>query len=139
MRRFLIDLWKRPAKLSPLAMYIVSNGLLYGFMGLGLYAAPASILKMLTGPSGDVGTLRVMGMMLGFIGWFYVMGGRTGATSFALSTVVDRLSILVFLGALVALGDVQLHMVAPFMILDPLLAVGALWLWSQMPSSSSGS
>jgi hypothetical protein len=131
---FLAALWATPAEgLSPLSKYIVANGVLYMLLGAGLYlgAGPALELAATLGAPAltDVGLARVAGMAVLFIGWFYVMGGRTGAVSFGLGTVVDRLLLPAFLLPLWWLGELPALFAVSFCVLDPLLALGALWLW----------
>ena len=131
---FFQALWATPPEgLSPLSRYIVANGLLYMVMGLGLYAGAGPLIEIIAAVEGtqltDVGMVRVCGMAVLFIGWFYVMGGRTGAASFGLATVVDRLLLPAFLLPLWLLGELPASMALSFCALDPALALGALWLW----------
>jgi hypothetical protein len=57
------------------------------------------------------------------------MGGRTRADSFALATVADRLLIPFLLLPLWRLDLVAPGMVLPFVVLDPLLGLGAYAIW----------
>ena len=90
-RGFFATLLATPeAPLSKLSRYTFWNGVLYVAVGAAMYAGPASILIAATGtPVDQVGTLRVIGMAVAFIGWFYMMGARTGAASFGLATAED--------------------------------------------------
>lgn len=126
---FFATLWAAAPERSRVSRYTELNGYGYLLVGLGLFASPAAILTMLTGAGDDFGSVRLMGMMLGFIGWFYVIGGRTGRASFALSTVVDRLLVPFFLGGLILLGEVTFQKVGAVLVVDPLLGLGALFLW----------
>ena len=129
--RFLSALLAQPpAAERKLARYTVWNGVLYLVIGLTMAVSPAGLLSMINGrPIEDQGMVRLLGVLVGVIGWFYVMGGRTGATSFGLATVVDRAAIPLLLGALVLTDQVSLQLVGPFAVLDPLLALGAFLLW----------
>lgn len=122
-----------PPELSPLARYTVANGLFYmGFGGL-LYLWPAAIALLgARTPAGEVaGLVRLAGLMLGLVGYFYVMGARTNADSFSLATILDRVVVPVLLLPLALWGGVDPMLVLPFAILDPLMAFGAWWIWSR--------
>jgi hypothetical protein len=129
---FIRELAARPAELSPLARYTVVNGYVYLAVGAGLYAAPRGVLAALpaVGPLTvtEAGLVHVAGIAVVIIGWFYVMGGRTGATSFGLATVVDRLALPV-LAVPILLGGVPAGLVLPLVVLDVVLALGAIAVW----------
>ncbi|TNE88939.1 MAG: hypothetical protein EP330_13085 [Deltaproteobacteria bacterium] len=132
MSGFVEDLTAAPP-LSPLSRYTVANGVLYMVIGVLFVVVPAQWLAfglMLDGFHGhEEGWARMMGFVLVIVGWFYVMGGRTGATSFALATVVDRALVPFMFGSLYLLDKVALGMVLPVAILDPVLALGAFLIW----------
>jgi hypothetical protein len=101
-------------------------------VGAGLFVAPQSMLELqfrvpLRGY--EVGLSNALGMTLLVIGFFYVMGARTGRASFGLATVVDRAFVPFLLGSLLLRDLVAPMMVVPFMILDPVLALGAFLIW----------
>lgn len=128
---FFSALLSKPAS-TPLSTYTTWNGVFYVLLGLSLYAWPGQVqLLFFADPfaAHEAGLLRVVGFVVVVIGWFYVMGGRTGATSFGLATVVDRLLVPVFLLPLGLSGAVDLHLVVPFAVLDPVLGVGAFLIW----------
>lgn len=129
---FFTALWARPAVLSRLSRYTIGNGILYLVLGAGFYLSPEWLLElqfMAELEGYDVGLCHTLGGTLFVIGWFYVMGGRTGAASFGLSTVVDRALVPLLFGPLVVLGEVAPMMLVPILILDPLLAIGAYLVW----------
>lgn len=119
--------------LSRLSKYIVANGAFYMLAGVVLFLAPAdwvALALFLDGFHGyEEGWARMVGFTLIVVGWFYVMGGRTGATSFGLATVVDRAIVPVAMMSLYLTGKAALGMVLAVSILDPLLAVGAFLIW----------
>jgi hypothetical protein len=116
---------------TPLSRYIVGNGALYLALGLLLLVWPRAMLLFGAQPyeAGEEGLLRTLGFIVGIVGWFYVMGGRTRADSFALATVVDRLIVPFVLVPLALSGAVDPALVLPFAILDPVLAIGAWVVW----------
>lgn len=110
----------------PLARCIVANGALYMAVDALLYAAPQLAWQLLLMPPlapDQVGQARVVGMAVLIIGWFHVIGGRTWAHAFALSTVVDRLLVPAFLVPLYLTGQLGLGVVLAFSILDPTLGL----------------
>ncbi len=134
---FFSALWSKPNP-TPLSTYTTLNGVFYMLMGLSLFAWPGMVqLLFFAEPfaAREEGLMRVVGFVVVVIGWFYVMGGRTGATSFGLATVVDRLLVPVFLLPLGFFGAVDMHLVAPFAVLDPVLGIGAFIIWQRSKSA----
>ena len=130
---FLEALWHTP-ELSRLSRYTMYNGMVYMGLGAAMLTLPIDWLGIPMMQESWVGReegyFRMMGLCLGVVGWFYYMGGRTGAESFGLSTVVDRALVPFVLGGLWAAGKVTLPMVVGIGVLDPVLAFGAWWIWS---------
>lgn len=113
--------------------------MLYLTLGISLYFFPG--LLTLTGAgeptSGEQGLLRILAFVMAIIGWFYVMGARTRASSFSLATVVNRVLVVPpFLLPLAFSGAVDPHLVIPFAILDPVLGLGALVVWLRASPST---
>ncbi len=133
MNAFFRDLKATPAAPpSLLSRYTALNGYAYLVGGAILYAAPALLLALPGFPpleGHEEGLISALGMTLAIIGWFYVFGARTQATSFALSTVVDRVLLPVFLVPLILSGRIQAPLGWTFAVLDPILGLGALALW----------
>ncbi|MCO4746141.1 MAG: hypothetical protein KC912_15195 [Proteobacteria bacterium] len=120
-------------QLGALSKYTVANGLMYLCVGTAILFMPADWLAlalMLDGWQGyEEGWARMIGFTLAVVGWFYVMGGRTGAASFGLATVVDRAIVPFAMLGLWATGKVAVGMVIGVGILDPLLGLGAYLIW----------
>lgn len=117
---------------TPLSRYTAWNGALYLATGALLYAWPGAAQTLFGAApfsAGEGGLVRVVGFTVMVIGWFYVMGARTRADSFGLATVVDRALVPLFLVPLAVTGAVDPHVVVPFAILDPVLAIGAFVIW----------
>lgn len=131
MTTFLAALLRAPAG-TPLSRYTSANGILYVVLGIGLYAFPTLVeaggADELTG--GEPGLLRLAGFSLAVIGWFYLMGGRTGATSFGLATVLNRIVFVpAFLLPLALTDTADPYVVVPIVVLDLVLGLGALAIW----------
>lgn len=138
---FFAALAARPTEpLSPLARYTVANGLFYLLLGALLYAGAGPIVDLIAQLEGtglqEVGLVRVVGMAVGIIGFFYIMGGRTNADSFGLATVADRLLVPFLLLPLWALGELPASLALPFALLDPLLGLGAYAIWARSRRTS---
>lgn len=129
---FFEALTDRP-ELSKLSKYTVANGLVYMVFGAAILLLPADMLSTMFMADGwqgfEEGWARMVGFSVLVIGWFYVMGGRTGTASFALATVVDRAIVPFAMLGLWATGKVTASMVMAVAVLDPLLAIGALLIW----------
>jgi hypothetical protein len=126
-----------------LSRYTFWNGVMYLVVGGALYLAPEVARKLLfMAPfSGhEEGYMRLLGVTVAIIGWFYVFGARTRADSFALATVADRIAVPVLLLPLYFTGQVPAGPIFAFALLDPLLALGAYLIWrrTRVGSDTSG-
>jgi hypothetical protein len=75
---------------------------------------------------GDEATLvRVIGMLLVVVGWFYFFGGRTGGRQFVAATVLDRLVLVPLVLVPTVLAGVFPRMMLVFAVVDPALALVA--------------
>lgn len=119
---------------TPLSRYIVGNGVLYLTFGAVVVAWPEVTYLMGANDfqASESGLVRVLGFVMMIIGWFYVMGGRTGATSFGLATVADRAIVPFALCGIAAAAGVDWGLIIPFAILDPALGAGAYLVWRRM-------
>ena len=113
---------------TPLARYTTVNGVLYVLLGLALYVGPW--VGWNPQAEVDVGSGQLQGISIAVIGWFYIFGARTNRDSFGLATVADRLALPVLLLPLVLTGAVEWTRVLPLAIIDPILGVGAWWVWA---------
>lgn len=123
--------------MTPLARYTQANGLFYLALGLGLYAWPGAM-----GPIGapdlvgqEAGLVQMLGMCVAIVGWFYAIGARTNQDKFGLATVADRLLVPAFVFPLIALGRVDAMLAGPVAVLDPILGIGAFFIWRSQQGS----
>jgi hypothetical protein len=137
-RSWLHSMLETPARPpSALSIYIFWNGVLYLAVGAALYVDPDLVRKLLfMAPfSGhELGYSRALGVAVAVIGWLYMFGARTGADSFALATVADRIAVPVLLLPLYFTGQLEAGLVFAFALLDPLLALGAYVIWRRQDS-----
>ncbi len=125
------DLLAKPATLSMAARYTVLNGYLYLAGGGLLLAWPgaAQTVFMERAFVGDEASLiRVIGMALAVIGWFYVFAGRSGARQPIAASVFDRILLVPAVTLPLALMGVFPNILLPFGLIDPAMGLGAWWL-----------
>ncbi len=87
------DLLEKPTPLSVASSYTASNGLLYLGMGLTLIVWPSAIQTIFRDPAfvgHEAALIRLVGMTIAVVGWFYLFGGRSGARQMVAASVVDR-------------------------------------------------
>jgi hypothetical protein len=124
------DLLERPAVLSRASRYTVMNGYLYLALGCLFIVWPGATQTIFMDRAfvGDEPALiRVIGLTVVVIGWFYVFGGRTGARQFSAASVVDRLTFVPLVLLPLAITGVFPRVLVAFTVLDMSLAVGA-WI-----------
>jgi hypothetical protein len=124
----LSDLAEAPAQRSSASRFTSACGVLYLAAGLSMLAWPGQAQVMLGERPfvGDEAALvRVIGMLLAVVGWFYIFGGRTGGRQFVAATVLDRLILVPLVLVPTALAGVFPKMMLVFAVLDPALALVA--------------
>jgi hypothetical protein len=122
------ELLARPSNLPTMSKYTAINGVIYLAAGALLVAWPGATqaLFMERAFAGDEqGLIRVMGLSVAVIGWFYLFGGRSGARQIVAASVVNRLTFVPAVLLPLALSGVFPHLLVTFAVLDPALAVGA--------------
>jgi hypothetical protein len=79
----------------------------------------------------EAALVRVIGMLIAIVGWFYFFGGRTGGRQFVAATVLDRLVLVPLVLVPIALAGVFPKTMLLFAVLDPVLALVA---WRMLAS-----
>jgi len=132
------ELLEKPGRLSTGSRYTAMNGFVYLAIGALLIAWPGVIQTLLQERAfiGDEETLlRVLGMAVAVIGWLYLFGGRSGARSFVVASVFDRLLLVPAVLVPIAIAGVFPRLFIAFAILDPTLAIGAWLILSRSEST----
>jgi hypothetical protein len=111
--------------MSPAARSIQIFGLYLLALSLTLLLAPNLLLQTFGLPLTHDVWIRVVGMLVAFLGVYYLRAAATGLTAFFAWTVPVRASVLLFFGAFVALGFAS-PMLMLFAVVD---ALGAGWTW----------
>jgi hypothetical protein len=121
-------LMETPQTLSKASRYTAMNGLIYMASGALLLLMPGVLQSLYMEPAfvgREEGLVRLAGMTLAVIGWFYFFGGRSGAKQMIAASILDR--IILVPAVLVPLGlmGVFPNLLFSFAVLDPLLGIGA--------------
>ena len=123
---FVKELWKTPKDLSVASKFTISNGVFYMSIG-GLFVVwPGAVQTLffeseLVGREADL--VRVLGLTIAIIGWFYFIGGRTGATQMVAASVLNRVALVPAVLIPLAISGVFPNLLWGFAILDPTLGV----------------
>jgi hypothetical protein len=113
--------------------------LVFGFylvgLGLILVVVPNALLSVFGMPAVTDVWIRVVGMLVTFLGTYYVAAAREGITAFYKWTVYSRSAVIVFFTVFVLLGLVKPVLVL-FGVVD---LVGAMWTRAGLRAASSSS
>ena len=132
----LADLADAPADLPTPSRFTALCGVFYAATGLVLLAWPGIVQTVFRDPAfvgREEALLRVLGMLIAIVGWFYFFGGRTGGRQFVAATVIDRLVLVPAVLIPTAAAGVFPHVMLTFAVLDPALALVAWYLLSRAP------
>lgn len=101
-------------------------------LGLILVTFPNVLLSVFRIPETNEVWVRVVGMLVLIIGYYYAIAARHELGSFLRATIVGRFSVLVFFTAFVLLGFAP-----PVLILFGVIdAVAAAWTWRELRPQS---
>ena len=76
----------------------------------------------------EAALVRLVGMTLAIIGWFYLFGGRSGGRQVVAASVLDRIILVPLVLIPLAMAGVFPHLLFTFAILDPLLGLIAWYI-----------
>ena len=133
MATFWRQLFEKPS--SPRARlntYTERCGYLYMSLGVFPFVWPegAVLMGLMTPFQGqEEGLYRLLGLVLFLTGYFYVFGSRAQSAVFGLATVLDRLLVPFAMLFIYCMSSIELVLVLPIAILDPLLGFGAYLCW----------
>jgi hypothetical protein len=116
---------EKSASPSTASRFTSLSGVFYLGMGLTICAAPSLVPLLFFEPTfigREQGIFRLVGWIMGVVGWFLWIGGRTGARSFVAAGILARLAVPLLVIPL-AVSGVFPHMMWVFGILDPLSAL----------------
>lgn len=103
-------------------------GIYLAVLGIGLLVAPGPVLAPFGLPAPQEVWVRVGGMVIAFLGAYYMLAAKHGLRAFLAWTVATRASVIVVFAVLVAtgLGPTVLLL---FGVVD---LAGALWTWAAL-------
>ena len=91
------DLCDRPDRLSRSSSFTAFNGLIYLTAGSLLLAWPGAVQAFRLGPDfvgNESSLVRILGMTVAIIGWFYLFAGRSGSKQLVAASVLDRIILV---------------------------------------------
>ena len=122
------DLLAKPPSLTRASKYTVLNGAGYLAAGLVLIVWPGvtqALFRDGAFAGHEEALMRVIGLTIFVIGWFYLFGGRSGSRQIVAASIVDRLTFVPLVLVPLALSGVFPRLFLTFTILDMSLAIGA--------------
>jgi len=103
-------------------------GIYLSVLGVLFLVVPNTILRLFELPETDEVWIRVVGMLAGALGFYYIDAARNDLTRFIQQTVKLRSTVILFFIAFVALGFTEPQVIL-FGVVDLL---GALWTWQAL-------
>jgi hypothetical protein len=120
--------------MSRTAWSILVWGIYMIVIGLGFLFLPNAILPVFGFPTTSEAWIRVTGLLVVILGFYYVYCARSNAVPFFHATIPGRFAFALGLAALVALG----LSAPPLLLLGALDAGGALWTWRALSVDEKG-
>ena len=109
--------------MNPAALSVFIFGIYLAVTGIGFLFMPNIVLPMLKFPKTDEHWIRVLGMVIGLLGFYYIIAARNDLTPFFWATVVGRFAVLICLSAIV-IAKKGPSMLIVFGLID---AAGGVW------------
>jgi hypothetical protein len=94
-------------------------------IAVGLLIAPNAVLRLFSLPETPEVWIRVVGMLVSFLGVYYWVGAASESVSFFRATVLCRLTVPLFFLLFVTAGWVQWQL----LLFAPIDMLGAAWTW----------
>jgi hypothetical protein len=111
--------------MTPLTRSLRVFAIYLGLLALGLLVAPNQLLHAFALPATSEVWIRVVGMLVAFLGVYYWVGAAGGFVPFFQATVLCRLTVPVFFLIFVLAGWAAWPLLL-FAVVDVL---GAAWTW----------
>ena len=130
-----------PEELPTSSKFTTLTGKVYLCAGTFVLLWPGALQTLLSESEfvgREAGLMRVLGMTVAVIGWFYIFGGRTGGKQFVAATVLDRVVIVPLVLIPLAFAGVFPMLLGFFAVLDPVLGGVAWYLLARGNREQSG-
>lgn len=116
--------------MSPSGKTVFAFGCYLLVLGAALLLVPNLLLTLFGFPQTEEVWIRIVGLLVIYLGIYYSLAGRRDIRPFIAATVPVRASVLVFFAVFVATG-----MVSPMLlVLGAPDLLGALWTWKALRS-----
>ncbi len=109
--------------MSSAALSVFVFGIYLALAGVGFLFIPNIALPMFKFPKTNEPWVRIMGMLIAMIGFFYIIAALNELSPFFWATVVERFAVLICFILLVATKKAQPMLIA-FGVID---AAGGIW------------
>ncbi len=129
-----------PSVLANSSKFTILNGIIYMGAGTLLMIWPGAVQALFLEPEfvgRESALVRILGMTLAIIGWFYFFGGRSGSRQVVAASVIDRIVLVPIVLVPLALSGVFPRLLVAFAILDPVLGVVAWYLLNKEQSTET--
>ena len=120
------DLLESPTDLSTASKYTAINGIVYLAAGALLIVWPGATQTLFMDRAfvgNEGGLMRALGMAVAIVGWYLLIGGRSGARQIVAASVFDRLILVPVVLIPLVIAGVFPHFFLAILILDACLAV----------------
>jgi hypothetical protein len=121
---------EKPADLTTASKYTAFNGFVYCGLGLGLILWPGviqTVFRERAFVGDEQGLFRVIGFAVLLIGYYLVIGGRSGSRQATAASVIDRWTIVPLVLLPIAISGVFPHFLLVIVIVDVCLATST-WM-----------
>lgn len=125
------NLRETPQELRASSKFTMLNGILYMVAGSLFLIWPGALQTVLFETEfvgREQSLIRVMGMTVAIIGWFYFFGGRSGGKQVVAASVLNRTILVPIVLIPLALAGVFPTLMWTFAVLDPVLGLIAWYL-----------
>ncbi len=109
--------------MSPSAISVLVFGIYIALVGAGFIFVPNTVLPVFKFPKTNESWIRVLGIVIALLGFYYIIAARNELTPFFWATVAGRFAILISFVLLVVTKKAQPMLIA-FGVID---AAGGLW------------
>jgi hypothetical protein len=125
------NLKESPGQLPLSSRFTVLCGIIYMGAGTLLMVWPGSLQTLMFATEfvgREAALMRVLGMTLAIIGWFYFIGGRSSSKQIVAASVLDRIVLVPLVLIPLAVAGVFPVLLGTFAVLDPALGFIAWYL-----------
>ena len=120
--------------MSKAARSVFVFGIYLVFLGIALLVVPNLLLGMFFLPGTSEVWVRVVGMLVLFLGFYYIQAGRRELTDFFRWTLYPRSTVILFFAAFVLLDFAK----PPLILFGVVDLLGVIWTAMALRTSKTG-